>query len=91
MAKIDDVDTKILKELLKDGRKSFQEIAKECGVSCSSICDHYKEMEKAGGGKGISTQSQRWSRQEYHRPLALGRRLEYEGWRRCLKARQRQR
>jgi DNA-binding Lrp family transcriptional regulator len=46
--KIDDVDLKILSELLKDGRKSFAEIAKECNTSKGVIARRFKQMEDAG-------------------------------------------
>ena len=41
-------DAKILKDLLKDGRKSFTQIADECGETKASMCKRYKEMEKSG-------------------------------------------
>lgn len=34
--------------MLKDGRKNFADIAKECGVSKNTIWKHYGEMKKAG-------------------------------------------
>ncbi|PVX26628.1 MAG: hypothetical protein CW691_00855 [Candidatus Bathyarchaeum sp.] len=37
-----------MKILLKDSRKSFTEIAKECGVSITTIKNRYSELEKAG-------------------------------------------
>ena len=42
------IDYKILKELLKDGRKSFTTIAKECCTSKDVIWNHYRELKKAG-------------------------------------------
>lgn len=45
---LDEVDIKILKDLLKDSRKSFSEIAKECGVSVPTIRTRYKRMKKDG-------------------------------------------
>ncbi|HDQ06613.1 MAG TPA: AsnC family transcriptional regulator [Candidatus Bathyarchaeota archaeon] len=46
--KIDEIDAKILKDLLKDGRKNFTEIAKEVGVSKNIIWQHYKKMKAEG-------------------------------------------
>jgi Lrp/AsnC family transcriptional regulator for asnA, asnC and gidA len=42
--KIDEIDAKILKDLLEDGRKNFTKIAKEVGVSKNIIWQHYKKM-----------------------------------------------
>ncbi len=53
---IDEIDTKILKDLLKDGRKDFTEIAKEVGVSKNAIWKHYKEMERSGIIVGATAQ-----------------------------------
>jgi Lrp/AsnC family transcriptional regulator, regulator for asnA, asnC and gidA len=46
MNKIDEIDAKILKELLKDGRKSFAEIAERCGTSKDVIAKRYKKMKQ---------------------------------------------
>ena len=48
MRELGEVDTKILKELLKDGRKSFNLIAEECHTSKYVVWKHYNEMRKAG-------------------------------------------
>jgi Lrp/AsnC family transcriptional regulator for asnA, asnC and gidA len=53
---IDEIDATILRELLKDGRKEFSEIAKENGVSKNIISKRYKEMEKSGIIVGATTQ-----------------------------------
>ena len=45
---IDRINAKILKDLLKDGRKSFAEIAKECNTSKDVIAKRYKKMESKG-------------------------------------------
>ncbi|MCW4021805.1 MAG: Lrp/AsnC family transcriptional regulator [Candidatus Bathyarchaeota archaeon] len=42
------MDTKILRDLLNDSRKSFREIAKEAGVSQDIIWQHYKKMKSQG-------------------------------------------
>jgi Lrp/AsnC family transcriptional regulator for asnA, asnC and gidA len=46
--KIDEIDAKILKDLLEDGRKNFTKIAKEVGVSKNIIWQHYKKMKTEG-------------------------------------------
>jgi Lrp/AsnC family transcriptional regulator for asnA, asnC and gidA len=45
---LDEIDTKILKDLLKDARKKFSDIAKECGVSTPTIRNRFKKMEQDG-------------------------------------------
>ena len=45
---IEEINFKILQELLKDGRKSFTDIAKECNTSKDIIWKHYIDMKKAG-------------------------------------------
>ena len=46
--KIDEVDAKILKDLLCDGRKEFIEIAREAKVSKDVIWQHYANLKKKG-------------------------------------------
>ncbi len=53
---MDDLDKKILWELLKDGRKSFTAIAKTNNVSEDTIWKRYKEMEKKGIITGATIQ-----------------------------------
>ena len=48
MKNLEKIDLKILKELLKDGRKSFTAIAEECHTSKDIIWKHYKEMKMTG-------------------------------------------
>jgi DNA-binding Lrp family transcriptional regulator len=54
--KLDEIDAKILRELLKDGRKEFTEIAKEAGVSKDIIWQHYTKMKKDGVIVGATIQ-----------------------------------
>jgi Lrp/AsnC family transcriptional regulator for asnA, asnC and gidA len=54
--KIDEVDVKILKALLKDARTSFADIAKDCGMSTNSIRIRFERLKKAGIIKGAITQ-----------------------------------
>jgi DNA-binding Lrp family transcriptional regulator len=46
--KIDEIDAKILKDLLKDGRKEFIEIAREAQVTKDVIWQHYTNLKKRG-------------------------------------------
>lgn len=43
-----EIDAIILRDLLKDGRRNFVDIAKECGVSKNTIWKHYGALKKAG-------------------------------------------
>lgn len=45
---IDDVDKKILYQLLRDARTSYKKIAKECGMSGAAIHQRIKKLEKSG-------------------------------------------
>jgi Lrp/AsnC family transcriptional regulator for asnA, asnC and gidA len=54
---IDEINATILKELLKDGRKSFVEIAKECNTSKDVIAKRYKQMRIKGVIVGATTQN----------------------------------
>jgi Lrp/AsnC family transcriptional regulator for asnA, asnC and gidA len=45
---IDAINAKILTDLLKDGRKSFTQIAKECNTSKDVIAKRYKQMKSTG-------------------------------------------
>ena len=56
MSKIDELNSKILKDLLYDGRKGFTQIAKECGVTKNKIWKRYKAMEKKGIITGATIQ-----------------------------------
>jgi len=47
-SQIDEINAKILKDLLKDGRKSFVEIAEECKTSKDVIAKRYKQMQSKG-------------------------------------------
>jgi Lrp/AsnC family transcriptional regulator for asnA, asnC and gidA len=51
-----EIDARILKILLRDGRKSFTTIAEECRTSKDLIWKHYNEMEKAGVIVGATIQ-----------------------------------
>jgi DNA-binding Lrp family transcriptional regulator len=46
--KIDAVDIKILKALLRDVRTNFADIAKECNLSTTAITQRYRKMKQNG-------------------------------------------
>src|SRR5690606_10931998 len=46
--KLGEIDVKIIKDLLEDGRKNFSAIAGECNVSSATISDHFKKLKKSG-------------------------------------------
>ena len=48
MSKIDEIDAKILKELLSDGRKSFAEIGEQCNTTKDVVAKRYKKMKQDG-------------------------------------------
>jgi Lrp/AsnC family transcriptional regulator for asnA, asnC and gidA len=48
MKDLEEIDVKILIELLKDGRKNFTTIAEECQTSKDIVWKHYKDMTEAG-------------------------------------------
>ena len=54
---IDQINAKILNDLLKDGRKSFSEIAKNCNTSSDVIAKRYKQMKKKGIILGATIQN----------------------------------
>jgi Lrp/AsnC family transcriptional regulator, regulator for asnA, asnC and gidA len=56
MKDLEEIDIKILKELLKDGRKSFTTIAEECQTSKDIIWKHYKNLTAAGMIVGATIQ-----------------------------------
>jgi len=51
---MDDVDRKILKELLKNSRQSFREIARKLDVAVGTVLSRVKNLEKEGIIKGYS-------------------------------------
>ena len=48
MENIDDVDRKILQTLLKDARSKMVDIAKDCGVSVTTIKNRIERLKKTG-------------------------------------------
>lgn len=56
MLKLSAIDAVILKILLRDGRKSYAEIAEECGVTKNKVWKHFSKMEKKGIITGATLQ-----------------------------------
>jgi DNA-binding Lrp family transcriptional regulator len=56
MLKISELDSRILKYLLQDGRDSFADIAHKCGVTKNKVWKRYKAMEKKGIVSGATIQ-----------------------------------
>jgi DNA-binding Lrp family transcriptional regulator len=52
--KIDEVDRKILSELIRDCRRSYRSIARRAGVSVGTVLGRIRRLEKAGVIKGYS-------------------------------------
>ena len=52
---IDEVDKKILTELLRDCRKSYRAIARKAGISVGTVLTRVRRLEKNGFIKGYST------------------------------------
>jgi Lrp/AsnC family transcriptional regulator for asnA, asnC and gidA len=45
--KIDEIDVKILKALLRDARTNFTDVARECGVSTNTIVKHFYRLKQS--------------------------------------------
>ena len=56
MHKIKELDSEILKSLLKDGRTGYHEIAKQCGVSKNKVWKRCRAMEEKGVINGATVQ-----------------------------------
>jgi len=48
MFALDEIDRKLLKELLKDSKRSYRELAKAIGVSTATVINHVQRLESAG-------------------------------------------
>ena len=51
---IDDVDRKVLTELLRDCRRSYRSIARRAGISVGTVLTRIRRLEEAGVIKGYS-------------------------------------
>ncbi|RLI10683.1 AsnC family transcriptional regulator [Candidatus Bathyarchaeota archaeon] len=48
MFALDDIDRRLLRELLKDSKRSYRELAKSIGVSAATVINHIQRLESAG-------------------------------------------
>jgi len=48
MFQLDEIDKKLLRELLKNSNRSHRELAKDIGVSTATIINHVQRLESAG-------------------------------------------
>ena len=48
MFALDEIDRKLLRELLKDSKRSYRELARSIGVSAATIINHVQRLESAG-------------------------------------------
>lgn len=51
---MDEVDLRIIEQLLKDGRKSYREIARELGLSVATVHNRVKRLQAEGVIKGFA-------------------------------------
>jgi len=51
---LDEVDLRIIEQLLKDGRKSYREIARELGLSVATVHNRVKRLQAEGVIKGFA-------------------------------------
>lgn len=51
---LDELDLKILGELLRDGRQSFREIARNLGIATGTVLTRIKNLERQGVIKGYT-------------------------------------
>ena len=54
MFALDDIDRRLLGELLKDSKRSYRELAKAIGVSAATVINHVQRMESGGVIKDYS-------------------------------------
>jgi DNA-binding Lrp family transcriptional regulator len=54
MFTLDDIDRRLLRELLRDSKRSFRELAKSISVSTATVINHVQRLESAGVIKDYS-------------------------------------
>jgi DNA-binding Lrp family transcriptional regulator len=52
---LDEIDKKLIKELLKDSKRSYRELASAIGVSPATVINHVQRLESGGVIKDYST------------------------------------
>ena len=55
MFALDEIDRKLLRELLTDSKRSYRELASAIGVSAATVINHVQRLESAGVIKDYST------------------------------------
>jgi DNA-binding Lrp family transcriptional regulator len=73
---IDEIDVKILRELIKDARAKLKDIAKTCGVSSTAIMNRIKRLKTTGVITG-AVQYIDMSKLGYMQPATIGINLNY--------------
>jgi len=73
---IDEIDVKILRELIKDARAKLKDIAKKCDVSSTTIMNRIKRLKTTGVITG-AVQYIDMSRLGYMQPATIGISLNY--------------
>lgn len=73
---IDEIDVKILRELIKDARAKLKDIAKKCDVSSTAIMSRIKRLKTTGVITG-AVQYIDMSRLGYMQPATIGISLNY--------------
>ena len=48
MFALDDIDRRLLRELLNDSKRSYRELARSIGVSAATVINHTQRLESAG-------------------------------------------
>jgi len=51
---LDEIDRKLLRELLTNSKRSYRELARALGVSAATVINHVQRLESAGGIKDYS-------------------------------------
>ena len=54
MFALDEIDRKLLRELLTDSKRSYRELARSIGVSAATVINHVQRLESAGVIKDYS-------------------------------------
>ena len=70
MFTVDEIDKKVLRELLKDSRRSQRELAKAIGVSTATVISHVSRLESAGVIKDYTIMAD-WERLGYELTVIL--------------------
>lgn len=52
--KFDDTDVRVLRNLQRDARTNFADIAKECGVSVDTVIKRFQRLQRGGVVKGTT-------------------------------------